>query len=434
MADPVGPQPKGCKQFARTWGELSRAVELAWIASPSKAEWAAIDARSGHSVPDAKDGDDEEKADTHIRAARQATQIGQHATAVKHLARASALTSDPAKHAAVNTLRGAVAKNAALRGQSQQLVGMAASWDDLAAVISLGQEDVPADLGPHMDAIRGFRARIEAGDTMAVLDLEAYTAGLDAKTVREVARRTDADVPGGVEMSAGTAQLEVTPAPYGRPGGPGLYHVKGLKHSDYLENIVQALMRKGMDKGKATAIARGSIRRWMRGGGHVPPEVRAAAAGAEAEELKAQARAHAHAVTWDDLAAVVDLATAPRTWDGLGAVIELASAPARVPAGQAGGGQFAAGATGAAPTNAAPVGMGASGAQVSSLADAAQRAGHEAAAGGGREVRPGDPGGGEGVPVLAWPEGGRAGRPEHDGRAAGEGTRGEGTRAQGRRG
>ena len=100
---------------------MSRAVELAWIASPSKAEWAAIDARTGHSVPDAKGGSDEDKADTHIRAARQATQIGQHATAIKHLARASALTSDPAKHAAVNTLRGAVAKNAALRGQSQQL-------------------------------------------------------------------------------------------------------------------------------------------------------------------------------------------------------------------------------------------------------------------------------------------------------------------------
>ena len=109
-------------------------------------------------------------------------------------------------------------------------------------------------------------------------------------------------------FSAETGQLAVTPAPYGKPGGPGLYHVKGLKHSDYLEQIVHALMRKGMDKGKATAIARGSIRRWMRGGGHVHPEVRAAAGVAEAEELKAQARAHAHANTWDEVAAVVELA------------------------------------------------------------------------------------------------------------------------------
>jgi len=232
VADPAGPQPKGPRQFARTWGELLSVIDLAWIASPSKGEWAAIDAKSGHSLPDAKDGDDEDKADAHIRAARQATQIGQHAVAIKHLARASALTSDPGKQAAVNTLRGAVAKNAALRGQSQQLVN----------------------------------------------------------------------------LSAETGRLAVTPAPYGRPGGPGLYGVHGLKHSDYLEQVVQALMKRGMDKGKATAIARGSIRKWMAKSKH--PEVRAAAGVAEAQEIAAQARAHAHAVTWDDVATVIELTSA----------------------------------------------------------------------------------------------------------------------------
>jgi hypothetical protein len=112
-----------------------------------------------------------------------------------------------------------------------------------------------------------------------------------------------------LDLSAETGRLAVTPAPYGKPGGPGLYGVHGLKHSDYLEQIVKALMRKGMDKGKATAIARGSIRKWMAKSKH--PEVRAAAGLAEAEELKAQARAHAHAATWDDLASVLDLAAAP---------------------------------------------------------------------------------------------------------------------------
>lgn len=233
VADPAGPA-KGPRQFARTWGELLSVIDLAWIASPSKGEWAAIDAKSGHSLPDAKDGDDEDKADAHIRAARQATQIGQHAVAIKHLARASALTSDPGKQAAVNTLRGAVAKNAQLRGQSQQLVN----------------------------------------------------------------------------LSAETGRLAVTPAPYGKPGGPGLYGVKGNKHSDYEEQIVQALMRKGMDKGKATAIARSSIRRWMAGGGKVSPEVRAASGVAEAQEIAAQARAHAHAATWDGLALELAVAAA----------------------------------------------------------------------------------------------------------------------------
>lgn len=97
-----------------------------------------------------------------------------------------------------------------------------------------------------------------------------------------------------ISLSAQTARLASTPRPYGKPGGPGLYNVKGLKHSDYLENIVHALMTKrGFDKGKATAIARGAIRKWMRGGGHVHPEVRAAAGVAEAEEVSAQARARA---------------------------------------------------------------------------------------------------------------------------------------------
>ena len=102
----------------------------------------------------------------------------------------------------------------------------------------------------------------------------------------------------------------MTPAPYGKPGGPGLYRVKGLKHSDYEEQIVKALMEKrGMDKGRATAIARSSIRKWMTKSKH--PEVRAAAAAAEAEELKAQARAHAHAVTWGDHTSVIELVSRP---------------------------------------------------------------------------------------------------------------------------
>ena len=107
------------------------------------------------------------------------------------------------------------------------------------------------------------------------------------------------------DLSAETGRLAVTPAPYGKPGGPGLYGVKGNKHSDYFEHIVQALMRRGMGKGKASAIAWGSIRRWGAKSKH--PEVRAAAIGAQAEEKVAQARAHAHAVTWDDLASVIEM-------------------------------------------------------------------------------------------------------------------------------
>lgn len=173
--------------------------------------------------------------------------------------------------------------------------------------------------------------------------------------------RTWDEVAAAIELSAETGRLAVTPAPYGKPGGPGLYGVHGLKHSDYLENIVKALMRKGMDKGKATAIARGSIRKWMAKSKH--PEVRAAAAGAEAEELKAQARAHAHAATWDDVGGRIELAAAPRRgWDGvaleLAAAIGLAANPgqSRVAAGSAGAGQFGSGG-GAATAKPAPAGQ-----------------------------------------------------------------------------
>ena len=168
------------------------AVELAWIANPSKAQWAAIDARSGHSLPD-QGGSDEDKADDHIRKARQSSAIGQHAVAIKHLARASALTQDDGKQAAINTLSNGVARQAINTGQGKQL-GLARTWDELAGVIAL---------------------------------------------------------------SAETGRLAVTPNPYGKPGGPGLYRRQMNKTFDYLENIVHALMRKGMDKGKATAIASG---------------------------------------------------------------------------------------------------------------------------------------------------------------------------------
>jgi hypothetical protein len=131
------------------------------------------------------------------------------------------------------------------------------------------------------------------------------------------------------ELSARTAMLERTPAPRGRPGGPGLYHVKGMGHTDYLQQIVKALIEKrGMPPGKAYAIARGAIRKWQRGGGHVHPEVRAAAGRAEAGELQRQARAHTHAISpWEVADTLIELAT-----------IDLYN-PYHAPPGQ-GGGRF----------------------------------------------------------------------------------------------
>jgi hypothetical protein len=107
-----------------------------------------------------------------------------------------------------------------------------------------------------------------------------------------------------IELSTRTGMLAVTPAPYGKPGGPGLYGVKGQKHSDYFEQIVKALMdKRGMSKGQASAVAWGALRRWRAKSKH--GEVRAAAAGALADE--ATKHGHAHSITWGDVVRQIEL-------------------------------------------------------------------------------------------------------------------------------
>lgn len=113
------------------------------------------------------------------------------------------------------------------------------------------------------------------------------------------------------ELSARTPMLERTPAPRGRPGGPGLYDVSGMGHTPYLQQVVKALIEKrGMPPGKAYAIARAAIRKWGARSKH--PEVKSAAIRAEAGELQRQARAkasHGHANEWDVADALIELAT-----------------------------------------------------------------------------------------------------------------------------
>lgn len=124
---------------------------------------------------------------------------------------------------------------------------------------------------------------------------------------RRLSGRSSTDVRGltSLDLSAETERLAVTPHPYGKPGGPGLYHVAGNRHSPYFENIVKALMTKrGMDKGRASAVAWGVLRKWSHGGGGVHPEVAAAAGRALAGEAAASAKAHSHAVPEGDVTAV----------------------------------------------------------------------------------------------------------------------------------
>jgi hypothetical protein len=131
-----------------------------------------------------------------------------------------------------------------------------------------------------------------------------------------------------IELSAKTAALEATPAPRGKPGGPGLYHVAGQEHTAYFQNVVKALIEKrGMPPAKAYAVAYGALRKWSKGGGKVSPEVSAAATGSLAGE---KSKVHSHAGSWDDILRVLDFGLVP--------------GEPRVPAGSATAGQFSAGA------------------------------------------------------------------------------------------
>lgn len=135
----------------------------------------------------------------------------------------------------------------------------------------------------------------------------------------------DAEIPGktgtllsaqleAIELSARTAMLERTPAPYGKPGGPGLYGKAGNKHSDYFEQIVQALMRKrGMDKTTASKIAWGALKKWSRGGGKVHPEVVAASGRALGQEAAAGGHAHT-ADPWEVADRLIELAAGGPQW------------------------------------------------------------------------------------------------------------------------
>jgi hypothetical protein len=104
------------------------------------------------------------------------------------------------------------------------------------------------------------------------------------RTRRTMARRPILTLSEQIDLSAQTARLVATPDPRGKPGGPGLYDVKGMGHSNYFQHLVKALIRHGMLPGKAYAVAYGSLRRWARGGGNVTPEVKAASIAALAEE------------------------------------------------------------------------------------------------------------------------------------------------------
>jgi hypothetical protein len=94
------------------------------------------------------------------------------------------------------------------------------------------------------------------------------------------------------DFTAETAAASTIHHPLGRPGGPGLFGVKGMQLPAYIQNIAHALIRQGKTKSTAIQMAIGIVQRWARGQGGVSPEVKAAAVKAlaewEAERVRAK--------------------------------------------------------------------------------------------------------------------------------------------------
>jgi hypothetical protein len=108
-----------------------------------------------------------------------------------------------------------------------------------------------------------------------------------------------------MDFSVKTGALASTPHPFGKPGGPGLWHQKDMELPPYIQNIARAILREGRakDLSSAIAIAKASTSKWANTSKH--PEVRAASAATNADWDAKRARAHAHS----SLLAAIELAS-----------------------------------------------------------------------------------------------------------------------------
>jgi len=103
-----------------------------------------------------------------------------------------------------------------------------------------------------------------------------------------------------VKFTPRTPEASTVPQPTVPPGGPGLFHVKGLELPPYVQHLYKHLVGR-YGKHDAYRVAVGVVKKWAAGvnpGGRHPtkthPDVRAAAAKNVAEWEKDKAAAHSH--------------------------------------------------------------------------------------------------------------------------------------------
>lgn len=107
-----------------------------------------------------------------------------------------------------------------------------------------------------------------------------------------------------IDLTPQTPTASTVPEPFGKPSGPGLWHVKGMMLPAYIQHVAHDLLDSGRAKNVSQAIqmAVGIIKDWAagrtpNGKGHVHPDVQAAAARALAQWEAKRARAHAQSAS-----------------------------------------------------------------------------------------------------------------------------------------
>jgi len=126
------------------------------------------------------------------------------------------------------------------------------------------------------------------------------------------------------------ATRALTHEPLGKPGGPGLFHHKGMQLPAFVQHIAKDLMtERGMPMSEAIATAISQCKKWAAGGADVHPDTRAKAAAAIAEWERLKASAHAkrgetHAKRGEPMTSGFDEDGLDSSWDNLDDLPDLA--------------------------------------------------------------------------------------------------------------
>ena len=140
------------------------------------------------------------------------------------------------------------------------------------------------------------------------------------------------------DLTAETPTASTVPKPFGKPSGPGLWHVKGMQLPAYIQHVAHHMLSSGAagNVSEAIQMAVGIVRKWSKGipvggetrvgrkpghPGKIHPDVQAAAkkAMAEWDQKRAQAHAHAseHSMRYDPFGKTVDLSGVAPTFSGM---------------------------------------------------------------------------------------------------------------------